>query len=197
MYTGAMIRALIFDCFGVLTNSTWDEFCRRHFRDEDTARWMLARDLNRASDGGYITQQEYHGELAMLTGLEPAQVADELQGTIVINTELLRVIASYRPDYKIGMLSNVGNNWVERNFSEQQRALFDVRVLSGDTGYVKPDQRAYEFTAEKLGLTPEECAFVDDLERNIQGAERAGMAAHLHVDNADTSDWLAAITRQL
>lgn len=197
MYTGAMIRALIFDCFGVLTNSTWDEFCRRHFRDEDTARWMLARDLNRASDGGYLTQQEYHGELAMLTGLEPAQVADELQGTIVINTELLRVIASYRPDYKIGMLSNVGNNWVERNFSDSQRALFDVRVLSGDTGYVKPDQRAYMYITEKLGVAPEECAFVDDLEPNVRGAEQAGLLAHRHVNNADTSDWLATVTKQL
>lgn len=197
MYTGAMIRALIFDCFGVLASGTWDAFCKRHFRDEDTAQWMLARDLNRASDGGYITQQEYHGELAMLTGLEPAQVVEELQRGIVINDELLRVIASYRPEYKIGMLSNVGSNWMERNFSAAQRALFDVRVLSGDTGYVKPDQRAYEFVAKKLGFVPEECTFVDDLERNVQGAERAGMTAHLHTTNADTSDWLATITKQL
>lgn len=197
MYTEAMIRALIFDCFGVLTSGTWDAFCRRHFADEDTAQWMLARDLNRASDSGYITQEEYHGELAMLTGLEPTQVAEELQRGIVINDELLRAIASYRPEYKIGMLSNVGSNWVEQNFSKTQRALFDVRVLSGDTGYVKPDQRAYEFIATKLGLAPEECAFVDDLERNVQGAARAGMAAHLHVDNADTFDWLATVTGRL
>lgn len=197
MYTGAMIRALIFDCFGVLTTGTWDAFCKRHFPDEDTARWMLARDLNRASDGGYITQQEYHGELAMLTGLDPAQVAEELQGGVVINTELLRVIASYRPEYKIGMLSNVGSDWMERNFSDQQRALFDARVLSGDIGYVKPDQRAYAFIAAELGVTPEECTFVDDTERNVAGAARAGMTAHLHINNADTSDWLATVTRQL
>lgn len=197
MYTEAMIRALIFDCFGVLTSGTWDAFCRRHFQDEDTSQWMLARDLNRASDGGYITQREYHGELAMLTGLEPDQVAAELQDGIIINTELLRVIATYRPEYKIGMLSNVGSNWMERNFSDDQRALFDARVLSGDTGYVKPDQRAYEFVAAKLGVTPEECTFVDDLARNVQGAEEAGMTAHLHVSNAITTDWLARVTRQL
>jgi putative hydrolase of the HAD superfamily len=192
-----MIRALIFDCFGVLTSGSWDAFCRRHFQDEDTTSWMLARDLNRASDGGYITQQEYHGELAMLTGVEPAKVAEELQGGIVINVELLRVIASYRQEYKIGMLSNVGNNWMERNFSDEQRALFDACVLSGDTGFVKPDQRAYEFVAAKLGVTPEECAFVDDLKRNVQGAEQTGMTAHLYVDNTDTSGWLARVTKQL
>jgi putative hydrolase of the HAD superfamily len=34
--------------------------------------------------------------------------------------------------------------------------------------------------AERLGLRPEECVFVDDLRENCQGAEEVGMTAVLH-----------------
>jgi putative hydrolase of the HAD superfamily len=34
--------------------------------------------------------------------------------------------------------------------------------------------------AERLGLRPEDCVFVDDLRENCQGAEEVGMTAILH-----------------
>jgi epoxide hydrolase-like predicted phosphatase len=59
---------------------------------------------------------------------------------------------------------------------------FDIVVLSGQVGFGKPDVRIYLLTAERLGLTPEECVFVDDMVSNVRGAARAGMVGVHHRD---------------
>lgn len=45
------------------------------------------------------------------------------------------------------------------------------------TGSFKPDARAYELGARKLGLPPEQIVFVDDQPANIQGARTFGLRA--------------------
>ena len=40
--------------------------------------------------------------------------------------------------------------------------------------------------AERLGVAPERCVFVDDLRENVEGAEAVGMAGVLHRDTAET-----------
>jgi FMN phosphatase YigB (HAD superfamily) len=39
----------------------------------------------------------------------------------------------------------------------------------------KPEPGIYHHTATRLGLTPEQCVFVDDLRPNIAGATGVGM----------------------
>jgi putative hydrolase of the HAD superfamily len=39
----------------------------------------------------------------------------------------------------------------------------------------KPEPRIYALAAQRLGLPPEECVFVDDLEANVNAAREAGM----------------------
>jgi HAD superfamily hydrolase (TIGR01509 family) len=58
--------------------------------------------------------------------------------------------------------------------------LFEAIVISGDVGMHKPEPAIYMLGAERLGLRPEECVFVDDLRENCQGAEEVGMTAVLH-----------------
>ena len=43
--------------------------------------------------------------------------------------------------------------------------------------------RIYELAARRLGLPPDECVFIDDLERNVEAAFEAGMVGvHFRVD---------------
>ena len=39
----------------------------------------------------------------------------------------------------------------------------------------KPQPEIYRLGAERAGLAPEECVFVDDLRENCEGAEAVGM----------------------
>jgi FMN phosphatase YigB (HAD superfamily) len=71
--------------------------------------------------------------------------------------------------------------------------VFDAVVLSGEVGFGKPDPRIYLLTAERLGLVPEECVFVDDLVANVRGAVRTGMVGVHHTDVDTTLTELNAL----
>ena len=53
---------------------------------------------------------------------------------------------------------------------------FDVAVISGHVGAVKPEARIYEILFERVGLGPEDLLFIDDSPANIRAAEALGMA---------------------
>jgi HAD superfamily hydrolase (TIGR01509 family) len=59
--------------------------------------------------------------------------------------------------------------------------MFDVVVISGEVGMRKPDAEIYRLTADRLGLDPRVCVFVDDLMPNIRGAVDVGMVGVHHV----------------
>jgi HAD superfamily hydrolase (TIGR01509 family) len=53
-------------------------------------------------------------------------------------------------------------------------------VISGEVGLNKPEPEIFRLGAERLGVAPEDCVFVDDLRENCAGAEAVGMTAILH-----------------
>jgi HAD superfamily hydrolase (TIGR01509 family) len=53
-------------------------------------------------------------------------------------------------------------------------------VLSGIAGVAKPDPAAFLLVAQRLGVAPQRCVFVDDLRRNVLGAVSAGMTGVHH-----------------
>lgn len=54
--------------------------------------------------------------------------------------------------------------------------LFDEIVFSGEIGIHKPDRRIFEYAAERLGVSCEQCVFVgDDPDSDVQGALNADM----------------------
>ena len=76
---------------------------------------------------------------------------------------------------RTGLLSNAGGcgrpEWPD---------LFDTVVLSGIAGVAKPDPEAFLLVAERLGVEPARCVFVDDLRRNVLGAAAVGMTGVHH-----------------
>ena len=61
--------------------------------------------------------------------------------------------------------------------------IFEEVVDSAFVGCRKPEGRIYRLTLERIGLAPEACLFIDDLEVNCEGAEKAGMKAVHFRDN--------------
>jgi epoxide hydrolase-like predicted phosphatase len=169
-----MIRAIIFDCFGVLTVDTWQEFAASLPSNQRTE----ASVLNRVYDAGHLSRAEFGQAMQALTGRQPRYVEDLPVNDLHKNAELFTLIKKLKPSYKIGLLSNIGTNWVLEHFlSPEERALFDTFVFSFDTGLVKPDERIYRLVGERLGEPPAACVMIDDLARNCQGAEDSGMQA--------------------
>ncbi len=50
----------------------------------------------------------------------------------------------------------------------------------------KPDPRIYALGAERIGLPPAECVFVDDLPGNLKPARAMGMATIVHQRRRET-----------
>ena len=71
--------------------------------------------------------------------------------------------------------------------------VFDVVVDSAFVGTRKPEPEIYAITLERLGLRAENCAFLDDLEVNVQAAREAGMHGIVYRDNARALAELAAL----
>lgn len=176
-----MIKAIIFDCFGVILTGTWAQFRDTHFIHDD---YLLQRadEATRAVDLGLISREDYRETIAELSGLTLADVVELLEKGSDINVQLLEFIRMLKKNYKVGMLSSVAPNRLEQFLTVEQRGLFDAVVLSHEIGYVKPEPQAYQIAADRLGVMPEECIFVDDQERNITGAQEVGMRA-LHYKN--------------
>ena len=72
--------------------------------------------------------------------------------------------------------------------------LFDVVVLSGLAGVAKPDAAAFLLVAERLGVPPVRCVFVDDLRRNVLGAAATGMTGVHHSSLEATVQELEVLT---
>lgn len=103
------------------------------------------------------------------------------------NIELLAYIAELKKrGFKLGILSNITNNWVRDEFlSKEEQGLFDAMVFSYEVGVSKPDPRIFLLAAEQLGVIPEQVLFVDDLARYCDAAEGVGMQAVVYENTTD------------
>lgn len=171
-----MIRAIIFDCFGVLASDGWLPFKREHF-GHDPALFEEAGDLNKQVDSGFINTNEFVSAIAKLAQVPEAEAAECLRQNPV-NDELFAYIRTeLKPHYKLGILSNASENRLLKMFTPEDVALFDETVLSYQIGATKPDPKAYQAILDKLGCEASECVFIDDQERYVSAAESVGMRA--------------------
>jgi len=72
-------------------------------------------------------------------------------------------------------------------------AHFDVIVESSQVGIRKPDPAIYELVCDKLGVTPHEAVFLDDLGINLKPARAMGMTTIKVVDPHDALRALEAV----
>jgi putative hydrolase of the HAD superfamily len=176
-----MVRAVIFDCFGVLTTDTWLAFLDSL---PDSVDIEAARKLNRAHNMGLISNEEYVKGLKEITGHDAKEVQDRLTHEVAKNTILLDYIRELRQrDYRIGLISNVASNWIRESFLTQaEQELFDEMIMSFEVGIAKPDPRMFMLVCERLRVAPHEAVLVDDIERYCDAAHAEGLQAILYKD---------------
>jgi len=202
------LRALIVDYGGVLTNPVQDVF--RAWAEADgleleELKVALAGMLGDETTAGPLHGLE-RGELSVAEfERRLASVLRRADGGEVVAAGLLsRAFATMRPvegmtgmvrrakqhGIRTGLLSNSWGLNYDRTGWDQ---LFDVLVISGETGLRKPEPEIYLLAAERLGVRPEECVFVDDLAPNVRGAVAVGMVGVHHTALTSTVEELEAL----
>jgi putative hydrolase of the HAD superfamily len=88
----------------------------------------------------------------------------------------------------------LSNNFKERsNFYKEYPELnqaVDKLYYSWQTGFVKPDPKAWQYVLDANDLKPEECIYFDDQDKNLKAAESLGIKAFMFVDAVTTKEIL-------
>lgn len=183
-----MKRGLLADFGGVLTTNVFDsfkEFCRAEGLPEDSVKNMFREQgeglaLLRRLEKGELTADEFSGQFAPLLGVSPDGLVERLFGGIGPDEPMIDAIRRARAaGVRTGLISNSWGDGIAYEPALMEE-LFDAVVISGEVGMHKPQPEIFRLGAERIGVEPEDCVFVDDLRENCAGAEAVGMAAVLH-----------------
>lgn len=175
-----MIKAIVFDFFGVLVTEGFKKFCDTHFPNDPKKRQAAIALVNK-HDSGLISMQKFYSGLANLAGIDYGSASG--LNTNQPNRPLLDYIRrGLKSKYKIGVLSNSGDDYINQMLSSEDVELFDDIILSYRLGIIKPDRKIFEVAAENLGVLTGESVFIDDSPSHCEGARRAGMQAILYGD---------------
>lgn len=209
-----MIKGLIVDWGGVLTGSILDPFEEWAIADgidyqhyQGVLAELLSGETSQGTEPNPIHALE-RGEIAnpdfeMLlaerlrrTDGSPVQhegmllrMFSKLQNAPDMNALVRR---AHGLGIQTALLSNSwGNEYPRKLWAD----MFDAVLISGEVGLRKPEAEIYLLAAQRLGLAPSECVFVDDLAINVRGAVAVGMVGVHHKAYESTLLELEAVLR--
>lgn len=179
-----MIKAVIFDCFGVLIGTGLWSIYERAGGDLTKDKAFLDDILDRTSLG-QVSSQELSEKIAERLGITYEQWRLFVDEDEKPNEDVFEYIRELKPNHKIGLLTNARSGTPRRRFTREQLALFDSVIVSAEVGIIKPDPRIFELAAKELGVKPEETMFTDDNAEYLAGARQVGMHAHQFISAQD------------
>jgi epoxide hydrolase-like predicted phosphatase len=182
------MKGLLVDFGGVLTTNVFDsfrDFCVAEGIDPDAIKRLFreeprARELVRGLETGELSEKQFGERFGELLGIDDREgLVDRIFGGLRPDERMLDALRRARAaGVRTGLVSNsMGASRYDRDTFPE---LFDGVVISGDVGMHKPQPEIFLLGAERAGVAPEECVFVDDLRENCEGAEAVGMTAILH-----------------
>ncbi len=183
------IKAILIDIGGVLwheketpLSANWaarcglspNEFDELVYNSEWSAQALL----------GNITGEKMWENIGNKLGLSPGERSqcEEEYWSGVWDTEFLDYCHLLKSKYKLGILSDAESTAREKAKPWINESLFDVIVFSSEVGVCKPDPKIFQRALAQLGVDASETLFIDDRERNVNGAEALGIHA-IHYKN--------------
>ena len=185
------IRAIIFDLGGVLLRTA--DFTPRvqlanrfGMSRHELEELIFGGESGDQAQRGEITVQQHWANLAVkihCSDKELKSLVEEFFAKDEIDISLMDYIRKLHRSYKTGLLSNAFDDLrqiiTERWHFED---AFDDMVISAEVGMVKPDASIFHMALEQLGVEAGQAVFVDDMQRNIEGARQVGLLG-IHFQN--------------
>jgi putative hydrolase of the HAD superfamily len=189
-----MIRNIVFDMGMVLLNWNPMQPCLRYAKDEEMAKKLCSAifthpEWGPMNDGGVMLEKDYFvrcrermesDELKQLgvavekdwwlDALYPMQGMDKVIETLL------------EKGFRLYILTNCGHRFHDFSYKIPHYNRFSGVLVSAEELMLKPDAEIYHRLFEKFDLKAEECIFIDDLQKNIDGAKAVGMEGYCFAD---------------
>lgn len=161
------IDAILFDFMGVLM------FKRDDYQPNepvDSIDWIITKSTD---------DQKFKEDVQSQFQLPEGRLQEMLE--VIVNKynpfpDLWGLLPELRTHYKLAIVNNgialTLPKWYAKYGIDKQ---FDLFVSSAIEGIAKPDPEIYLRAAKRLAVEPERCLFMDDVLKNVEGAQAVGM----------------------
>ena len=202
-----MIKNIIFDIGGVLVDFAPDRVLRKMGASEEEVQVILDHsvrtDLWKEIDRGAIPYQQVFDQ--MLKNIPEAYKPNAKR---LFDGEILKAVTPFEysapwlkslkeQGYKVFLLTN----YPEWQFDFHWKNVFtftpyvDGKVVSGKVKLIKPDAEIYQALLNKYNLKAEECLFMDDVQKNVQAAQKVGLNAFQFTSYDDARNLIRKVDR--
>jgi len=181
------VRHVTFDWGGVFTVGTFDGRSTARLAErydlnvEDVRRHYFA--LVHHLEVGEWTLEVFWAEFGGRIGLGHVPYADFRDlyvGSVARNEPMYDLLARLPRGVKVGLLSNNYPVVCDELRADPAFGRFDALVFSNELGHKKPHPASFTALEAAMGVPAGACAFVDDVQENIDAANLAGFHGILY-----------------
>lgn len=187
-----MIKNYIFDFGNVLAQFYPDKLTAPFVKDEETNKRIREVVFDRLYwdklDWGHITDDEVKAGICSRLSEEDGKIGcmvyDNWVKTMIPVKDMEKLVKDiHNSGSKLYLLSNISigfaKTYCEVKWIKELFDNFDGLVLSGTIGKAKPNKDIFEHLLKEFDLNPDECLFIDDSPKNIEGAKEVGIDGYI------------------
>lgn len=132
---------------------------------------------------GQVTDEQWRSavaeDLAAYGSLQQARAAVTAWSALLpaIDTEAVALLTAARDVAPLALVSNATTRLEEDLDRQGLAGLANIVVNSARIGVAKPNHRIYVIAAQRIGVPPHRCLFIDDTAANVTAAQDVGMTA--------------------
>ncbi|MBN2458111.1 HAD-IA family hydrolase [Candidatus Woesearchaeota archaeon] len=182
-----MIKAIIFDAGDVYLKGDFHGFIEkscdilgldhRYFKNRLDDTHPLNHYLNLGKMDHIAAFEEFFEK--RFNNLQKELMLEIWDNTWKLDMRMRSLAEKLSSSYLIAILSNSETRYEKIAEENSWYSFFDAVIYSHKIGMIKPNKEIYLYTAEVLGVSPDECVVIDDNPLYVIGAEKAGMKAIL------------------
>ncbi len=170
-----MIKALIFDYFGVVTSDKYWQYIHANVVNN-----QKLHKAHEQANTGSMGWSEFINSVAQELNQIPQEIMALYQNE-KIDLDLLNYVKKLHGQYKTALLTNASHTFLEPLIASTKiDRFFDEIVISSRLGMIKPNPKVFDFTLERLGVKRSEVVFIDDSPYNVETAQQLGIRSILY-----------------
>lgn len=132
-------------------------------------------------DAGTLEDEEFISEVKKRLPMRLWNAAESIYESWAVSlpeiSGMRELVLNIKKDFGVSacLISNISKNFARREGEIDLLKIFENKVYSAVSGFVKPSYEIFDYACRVCGVLPSEAVFVDDSEKNIKGGENFGI----------------------